>query len=146
MTFRSITLLSLSFISIVACTPMTATHGNMIDEERQSAIQEGVSTRTDVFRAMGSPTTVSPFNDNIWYYIGQETEKHGIFDTEVVDEHIVAVTFNQDGIVQEISSMDNARLDVPLNDNKTPTYGNDMTVMQQLLGNLGKFNPAQGKE
>lgn len=133
-------------LSLPACAPMEATRGNIVDADRRAEISVGTSTRDDVFRAMGSPTTVSPFDNNIWYYMGQKTEKHGIFDTEVVDEKIVSVTFDDTGIVRDMKEMDNARVDVPLNSSQTPTYGNDVTVMQQLLGNLGKFNPQEAPE
>ncbi len=133
----------MAFAALPACTPMKATHGNLLQEDRTSQIQVGSSTRDDVFRVLGSPTTVSPFNNNVWYYMGQKTEKHGIFDTEVTDEKIVVVKFDDNNIVTAFDTMDNARLDVPIKDSKTPTYGNEVTIMQQLLGNLGKFNPKQ---
>lgn len=133
-------------LSLPACSPMEATRGNIVDADRRAEISVGTSTRDDVFRAMGSPTTVSPFDNNIWYYMGQKTEKHGIFDTEVVDEKIVSVTFDDEGIVRNLKEMDNARVDVPHNSNQTPTYGNEVTIMQQLLGNLGKFNPQEAPE
>ncbi len=130
---------ALSFIP--ACSPMKATHGNLLEEDRTSQIEVGVSTRDDVFKALGSPTTVSPFDNNIWYYMGQKTEKRGIFDKEVTDEKVVVVEFNEANIVSAFNAMDNARLNVPIKDSKTPTYGNEVTILQQMLGNLGKFNP-----
>ena len=128
-------------VMLTACAPMTATRGNLLEESRTEQIKEGVSTRDDVFKALGSPTTVSPFNNNVWYYMGQKTEKRGIFDPDVVEEKIVVVKFDDNQIVQSIEEMNDARIDVPIDAHKTPTYGNDVTVIQQLLGNLGKFNP-----
>ena len=129
--------------ALPACTPMKETRGNLLEEDRTSQIQVGTSTRQQVFETLGSPTTVSPFDNNVWYYMGQRTEKHGIFDTEVVDEKIVVVQFDENNIVTAFDTMDDARLDVPIKDSKTPTYGNEVTVIQQLLGNLGKFNPKE---
>lgn len=126
-----------------ACTPIKATHGNLLEEQRLSQIEVGTSTRDDVFRNLGSPTTVSPFDNNVWYYMGQKTEKHGIFDKEVKDEKVVVVQFDENNIVTSFEEMSNARVNVPIKSDKTPTYGNEVTVMQQLLGNIGKFNPKQ---
>ena len=39
-----------------------------------------------------------------------------------------------------LEELDNERLALPLVRRKTPTAGNEMTVVQQFLGNLGKFN------
>lgn len=113
----------------------------MIEDFQIAEITTLKSTRSDVLRAMGSPTTKSTFDKNIWYYIGQETEKRGILDPEIVEERIVLVTFNDEGYVSAIEDIDRERLDVPYVRDKTPTHGNETTVLQQFLGNLGKFNP-----
>ena len=59
---------------------------------------------------------------------------------EVVEERIIAVAFNADGIVNTIEHLDGDRQNIPYARTKTPTHGNDLTFMQQLLGNLGRFN------
>ena len=130
-----------SAILLISCTPITATRGNLVEQERLSLVQPGVSKREDVFNALGSPTTVSPFDNNTWYYMGQKTEKRGIFDPSIVDEEIIIVTFNDDNIVSNLSTQDKGRMRVPIKNDETPTYGNDRTAIQRLLGNLGRFNP-----
>ena len=137
------TILSLAACSLlaVACTPTQAQRGNLLQDYQVNEVVPGVHTRTDVLRILGSPTTQAPFNENVWYYLGQETEKHGILDPEIIDERIVAVAFNEEGIVQNIKDVGSDRIDIPFERSKTPTHGNDVTLMQQLLGNLGKFNP-----
>lgn len=139
--------LSIGFVStllISACTPTTASRGNMVEDFRLAEVQPGVSTRTNVLKSLGSPTTQAPFDDNIWYYIGQTTEKRGIFDPEVVEERIIVVAFNDEGIVEQLEEIDADRLAVPIEDRKTRTGGNEVGIVEQLLGNLGRFNrPAQ---
>jgi len=127
-------------IALNACTPVKATRGNIVEDFRLTEITPGVSTRTNVLRSLGSPTTRAPFDPNIWYYIGQETEKRGIFDPEVVEEKIVVVAFNEEGIVEVVEEIDANRIDIPTSNDETPTGGNEITVMEQLLGNIGRFN------
>lgn len=126
--------------TISGCTPVVSQHGNMVQPYQFEQIEEGRSTRSDVLRAIGSPTTQSTFNPDVWYYIGQEAEKYGILDHDITQEHILVVTFNEDGIVETIAPFDNNRKEIPYAKGKTPTHGNNLTLMQQLLGNLGKFN------
>jgi outer membrane protein assembly factor BamE (lipoprotein component of BamABCDE complex) len=128
-------------VVLSACTPTTATRGNYIDAHRLSQIKPGEHSKSEVMRILGSPTTVAPFDENTWYYLGQHTEKHGIFDPEVKEERIIKVTFNNSGTVQSVIENDEGRMDIPISDRETPTHGNEITVMQQLLGNVGKFNP-----
>ena len=133
--------LAAGMFAIAACTPTVAQRGNMVEDYQMEKVITGIHTRTDVLRLLGSPTTQAPFDENVWYYLGQTTEKRGILDPEVTEERVVVVAFDADGIVQTVQEVDSGRLDIPIERSKTPTHGNDMTIMQQLLGNLGKFNP-----
>lgn len=137
---KTITLALSSVALIAACTPTQSNRGNMVEDFRMTEVTPGVSTRTNVLKSLGSPTTTAPFDENIWYYIGQKMEKKGIFDPEVVEEKVVVVTFNEEGIVENMQELDQGRVDIPTVRRKTPTGGNEVTFMEQLLGNIGKFN------
>lgn len=130
----------LTVLMIAGCTPMEATRGNIVEDYRMAEIVPGVSTRTNVLKSLGSPTTQAPFDENVWYYIGQKTEKRGIFDPKVVDKKIVVVAFNNEGIVDDIQTVNADQVDISPVRRKTPTSGNEITVMQQLIGNVGRFN------
>ena len=127
----------------VSCTPVTAQRGSMLEDYQITEIQTGKHSMSDVLRLIGSPTTQSTFNSDVWYYIGQETQKRGILDSEVVKERIIIVSFNKDGIVESVKESSGDRMDIPYARTKTPTHGNDLTFTQQLLGNLGRFNAPQ---
>lgn len=136
-----LTLTASSVLFMGACTPTVTKRGNFLQDYQIAELAEGTSTRSDVLRNLGSPTTKSTFDENVWYYIGQETEKRGILDPEVIDERVVVIAFNEEGVVELIRDVDNQRVDVPYLREKTPTHGNEITAMQQFFGNLGKFNP-----
>jgi outer membrane protein assembly factor BamE (lipoprotein component of BamABCDE complex) len=139
--FKTILIGSVSVALLCSCTPTTHTRGNIVQDYQMSEIHSGVDTKTDIMRKLGSPTTTSPFNEDIWYYIGQTTQKKGILDESVVEERILVISFNDQGIVDQISDVENGRENIPYVREKTPTSGNEMTVLQQLMGNIGKFNP-----
>ena len=126
-----------------ACTPTISERGNIVKDYQIEQVAIGVHTRLDVLKIMGSPTTQAPFNDNLWYYIGQKTEKRGVFDPKVAEERIVAVKFDPEGIVRVIEDVESERVGIPIERSKTKTHGNEITLPQQLLGNLGKFNRPQ---
>lgn len=135
--------LFLAIASLNACTPTQSSRGNMVDDFRMDQVTLGVSTRSNVLKSLGSPTTIAPFDDNVWYYIGQKMEKKGIFDPEVKEEKVVVVAFDEEGIVQTMEKIDSDRISVPKVRRKTHTGGNEVTIMEQLLGNVGRFNKAQ---
>ena len=96
-------LLLIAPLTLGACTPTQATRGNIVEDFRMKELTPGVSSRTNVLKSLGSPTTKAPFDDNVWYYIGQKTEKKGIFDPKVVEEKIVVATFNDEGIFTRLT-------------------------------------------
>lgn len=137
--------LALSLLSLAACTPTQETRGNLVDPDRMAEIVPGISTRQNVLQTLGSPTTVAPFDENVWYYIGQKTEQSGVFDPKVVEQKVVAVAFNPEGIVDVIQPIDASQINVPIARRKTPTGGNEVTILQQLMGNIGRFNKGADK-
>ncbi|OFW88722.1 MAG: hypothetical protein A3J37_03340 [Alphaproteobacteria bacterium RIFCSPHIGHO2_12_FULL_45_9] len=139
-------LILLSFTALAGCTPMTATRGNMLEEYQLKEVLPGIDGKDDVVRKIGSPTTISTFDENTWYYMGQKTKKKGIMDPKVVDEKIVIITFAAaDGKVLTVAEQKNGREQIPIVQRTTPVSGNDFTFIQQMLGNVGKFNkPDEG--
>lgn len=112
----------------------------MVEDFRIKEVVPGVSTRQNVLKSLGSPTTTAPFDDNTWYYIGQKMEKKGVFDRTVTEERVVLAQFDEEGILQRLEEIDNQRQDIPTVSRETPTGGNEITALEQILGNVGKFN------
>ena len=135
-------LLPILLLALSACTPTEAVRGNLLQNYQLAEVKVGVDTQSDVTHKLGSPTTIAPFDSNTWYYMGQRTSKRGILDPKILEERVVTVTFSSSGVVQMVKDDRPKRLDFPYDHSKTPTSGNDVTVMQQMIGNLGKFNKA----
>lgn len=133
-------------MSAAACSPVLATRGNLIDDARFERIAVGRSTANDVANVFGSPTTVSTFDRRTWYYIGQRTEKVAFFDPEIIERRVVRIEFTETGIVSRIEDLDlDDAQTVELVERETPTLGRRLTVLEQLLGNFGRFNtPTRG--
>jgi len=134
-----LTIAALALLS--GCAPTVQVHGNMVKDYQIQQLSPGQDSVSDVLRKLGSPTTRSTFDDNIWYYMGQVTEKKGILDNKVTDERIIMLTFSDEGLLEKVENVNGDRLDLPYAKKETPTSGNEVTIMQQLLGNVGRFNP-----
>src|SRR5262245_34248170 len=125
-----------------ACTARIDQRGNKPDEDQVVLINPGVDDKNRVAELIGTPSVISTFNDRTWYYISKRTETVAFFDPETVDQEVLAISFDDNGVV------DNMRIYGPEDgrtiayvDRTTPTEGNELTLIQQLLGNLGRFNP-----
>jgi outer membrane protein assembly factor BamE (lipoprotein component of BamABCDE complex) len=136
----SLTICTAIALSLSACAPTLAVRGNLLQDYQVASVVPGQDTQSDILRKLGSPTTKAPFDDKTWFYMGQKTEKHGILDAKIDEEKVYQVTFNEQGTVTAIQDVTQRRADIPYSRDKTPTTGSELTVAQQLLGNLGRFN------
>jgi outer membrane protein assembly factor BamE (lipoprotein component of BamABCDE complex) len=57
------------------------------------------------------------------------------------------IKFSKDGKVIEVDevSLEQGR-EIKHVERKTPTHGNELTVLEQLIGNLGRFKKKQGSK
>lgn len=142
--FSAAPLLALALgLGTAACSPIVHTRGHMVDPERLAQVQAGKSTADDVLQILGTPTSVGTFDTRSWYYIGQVTERTAFFEPEVVERRVVAIRFQPNGVVKDIRDIDKSQgQELEVVDRATPTAGHEMGLLEQLLGNVGKFNPA----
>jgi outer membrane protein assembly factor BamE (lipoprotein component of BamABCDE complex) len=64
------------------------------------------------------------------------------FAEVVLEQSVVAIDFTPLGIVSGVRTytLDDAQDVVPV-EGKTPTLGRELGLLQQLLGNVGRFTP-----
>jgi outer membrane protein assembly factor BamE (lipoprotein component of BamABCDE complex) len=104
-------------------------------------LEVGAQGRDDVLRLMGSPSTIATFGDEVWYYITTTNESTAFLPQRVIEQRVTAVSFGSDGRVREIKQYglkDGKEVDMVAR--KTPTSGKELTVVEQILGNVGKFS------
>ena len=129
-------------------SPPPQVRGNKIDPDQLKELVPGTSTRADVTAVVGSPTAHGTFDDNTWIYISEMT-KPIIGGTQTVrSQTVVVMSFNDRGVLQTIETKDQAdSLPVTVVARTTPSPGTEASFLQQLLGNIGRFNagsPSQG--
>ncbi len=133
-------LLLLTALALSACAPTNATNGTFLSADDVVGLDAGTSTRADVLQKLGTPTTTAVFDDNTWYYVGQKTTKTAFLDPKITARSVYEAKFDAEGTLISLAQVNNDAVDVPLVRRTTPTTGHDLTVAQQLLGNLGRFN------
>jgi len=125
---------------LASCSPIVDQRGHSEEQADYSQIIPGQTRSEDVQALLGSPSATSAFGDKVWYYISEKKETVGMFAPEIVEQSVVAVHFNADDTVSDITrteQKDGKRVEYV--EKQTPTEGRKMTVMEQLLGNFGKF-------
>ncbi len=122
------------------CSPKVNNHGNIPEAGLIESIRIGNSNREQVAAMLGNPSAVATFGKETWYYIGSRTSQIAFLDPEILDRRVLVVRFDKEGIVQQLERLDKQDgRDIRIVDRKTPTRGKELTILEQLLGNVGKF-------
>jgi outer membrane protein assembly factor BamE (lipoprotein component of BamABCDE complex) len=123
--------------------PPPQLRGNKVDPDSLKELVPGTSTKTDVTAVIGSPTARDTFDDNTWLYITEVTQQRIGRTLGELSQNVVVLNFNDKGVLNSIQKLDKAdALPVSVIARTTPSPGTEASFMQQLLGNIGRFNPA----
>lgn len=116
--------------------------GNRVEADTLKELTPGTSTRADVTSLLGSPTAKATFDDNQWIYIGALTRPEVGRTQGVISQDVVLLTFNGQGVLQGVKQLDKQdAMPVDVVARATPSPGSEASMLQQLLGNVGRFNP-----
>jgi len=133
--------------AITACSASVEQRGNLPNPDKMSEIHAGSTTRDEVVKILGTPSSVSVFNnDKSWYYISRRTAQTAFFDPSVLDQQVYVVNFDDQGVVKEVDhkALEDGKQISPVA-RATPAPGRELSFLEQLIGNLGKFNSGAGK-
>ena len=136
-------LLVLSACSVIG--PQRTVRGNRIDDDQLKELTVGTSTRADAAALLGTPTTRATFDDNTWIYIHEVTEPRIGRTPGVLEQDVVVLGFDNGGVLRQVKRLNqDDSQPVQVVSRTTPSPGGEATFMQQLIGNIGKFNPTGG--
>ena len=123
---------------LLACSPVIRNHGYTPPDEELQTIRVGQDTRGSVRRKIGRPGGAGLFTDDGWYYVSSKVEHLTYHAPEVIDRRVVAITFDQNDVVASVDlyGLNEGRV-VNLETDTTPTFGRELTILEQVLGNIG---------
>jgi len=132
-------------LSMTACSwilPPPQTRGNKVDPDQLKELVPGTSTKADVTSLIGSPTQKATFDENSWLYITEVTRPRVGRTLGVLDQDVVVLTFDDRGVLTGVKkyTQDDA-IPVSVASRTTPSPGTEASFMQQLIGNIGRYNP-----
>ena len=124
-----------------ACDPYGDIRGFAPAPGTVDKLEIGSQSREDVVRLVGSPSAVATFNPNVWYYISEKQELWGPSKPWISEQNVIQITFNESGRVQNIKYYDlKDAQNITMVARITPTSGKELTILEQILGNVGKFS------
>jgi outer membrane protein assembly factor BamE (lipoprotein component of BamABCDE complex) len=123
---------------LAACNPRIDYRGKLPDLEQVEKIKPGVSTIYDVLGLIGSPTFETEYGPKQWFYVYKKTETTSFFRPDVKEKNMLAITFNEHGLVQKVEDMDPVDSEIDPIRYKTKTVGEDQPFLQQVFSNFGR--------
>ncbi|MGC1411844.1 MAG: outer membrane protein assembly factor BamE [Acetobacteraceae bacterium] len=115
--------------------------GNHVDADQLKELVPGTSTRADVTALIGSPTARATFDDNTWLYISEVTRPRIARTQGILNQNVTVLSFNDQGVLQDVKLLNkDDAIPVSVVARSTPSPGTEASFLQQLFGNIGRFN------
>ena len=126
---------------LAACTITETRRGHLVPEGAAAELSAVNMPQQRVVELLGTPSTVSAFDRNHWYYIGEVQQHQAFFKPDVVARNVLILDFDKNLFLTRVSTLsEKDGQELTLVSRETPTEGNKITILEQLLGNLGRFN------
>lgn len=136
-------LLLLSFVSLLVMSGCATidVHGHEITPDQVAKIKVGTTTKEQVTQILGTPTAVSTFGTQTWFYMSEITQRRAFFNPSVLKSNTTRIEFNEQGRVKVLDSLTEKDKQVVAHVHRsTPTAGHTFGVLEQIFGNVGRFN------
>lgn len=124
-----------------ACTRDEVLHrGYNFDKVQLEALTIGQTNNQQLVDMLGSPTTVSNFGKQTYYYISGKYQMSSFSHPELIDQQILAFTFDKSGILTNMAQYDGKNFKaIEVSDNKIAIPGNTLSAYEQIAGNVGRY-------
>ena len=134
---------ALAAVLVAGCATDVRRHGYAPSPEQLSEITVGVDTRETVADTIGTPGASGVLDETGYYYVSQAVTQFGIREPEVIAREVVAISFDEGGVVRNIErfGLEEGNM-VALSRRTTGDDTRGVGFLRQLLGNVGRVNPA----
>ncbi|MCY4169614.1 MAG: outer membrane protein assembly factor BamE [Rhodobacter sp.] len=124
----------------LGCSNIDRKHGYVPADEALDRISVGLDTRLSVADALGRPSISGILSDSGWYYVESRFRAYGFRQRLEVDREVVAITFDGEGVVENIErfGLEDGQV-VALSRRVTDSNIKGVSFLRQLFGNIGNF-------
>lgn len=125
--------------AVAGCAPVKSYTGYVTDEAKPAEVQANVDTKSTVLERLGSPSLTSTLDPNVWYYVSSKREEFAFYRPKTVERSVTEIKFAGDETVNSVRTykLEDGRV-VDYAKAETPTLGRELTVFEQIFGNIGQ--------
>ena len=134
--------LVLVMATLAACGGQYRNHGYMPLAEDVDALIVGVDTRDSIIEVMGVPTTGGVLTEEAMYYVRSRVHHKGYVKPNEIQRDVLVLSFDKNQILRNVErfDMEKGKL-IRLEHRVTEAPGGDRSILQQIIGSIGGFNP-----
>jgi len=134
--------LALVMATLAACGGQYRNHGYMPLAEDVDALIVGVDTRDSIIEVMGVPTTGGVLTEEAMYYVRSRVHHKGYVKPNEIQRDVLVLSFDKNQILRNVErfGIEKGKL-IRLEHRVTEAPGGDRSVLQQIIGSIGGFNP-----
>lgn len=137
------TLISTSLL-LSSCGTVIDQHGYVAEFGAVEDIGKGMR-KSEVVSILGSPSVITKTNGLSYYYISSKFDRFRLLGTKENERQVIAIHFNRSSRVINVAHYglkDGVVFDFI--GKTTPSYKKDLNFIQELFGNVGRFNAGPG--
>lgn len=137
--------LAASFLSACGIARIDV-RGYVPNDDDLAKLEPGRQSRDEVQQILGSPSSMGVFDaEQSWYYIYRKTSTTAFFEPEVLEQRVLVVHFDRTGTLRDVRryALEDGLIVDPVT-RVTPSPGRELSFLEQLLGNVGRFNRPGG--
>lgn len=136
--------LALAVALLAGCTALYQNHGYIPRDADLEQVVVGESTREDVARTVGRPSSTGLLTGGAWYYVGSRFRHFGPREPQEIDRQVVAISFDEAGTVENVERFGREKGQVVvLSRRVTDSNIQGLGFLRQLLGNIGNVSAGQ---
>lgn len=142
MSIRKLGLLGFIMLLSACSSDVFLVHnGNMPSNDKVNHVAKG-QTRAEVEQLLGAPSAVTSFDANTWIYMSSTLKKVAFFKPEETKRDVLAITFNENGVVSSIKTYNKKDgKEIAIDKNETPTVGHNIGFFRKYFGGVGAYMP-----
>ena len=136
---------SMVMSGLLACAPVIDNRGYVFDESLLPQLVVGTTSEADIITIMGSPSTVSTLNGGAYYYISSRFITEAYRAPRETERRVLAIFLDEDKKIRDLGfyTLEDGKI-VTIVERTTETQGRELTFLQQIFGNLGRFESGDG--
>ena len=136
-------LLFILLLNMTSCSTVVENRGYIFNPEIQEKISQGMD-KSEIISLLGTPSTISESTGLKYYYISNKFLKYAFLNPQEIERTIQVISFDENDNVRNIEeyTMKDGRV-INYNKDKTLPNGTEVTIIQDLFDNTGRYTNAE---